>query len=239
MIQTQKTAAWKEVAQGIAHEIKNPLTPIQLSAERLQRKYAGEITSDKGTFDTCTDTIIRQVEDIGRLIDEFSSFAQMPQPHLKPINLSELCRQIGFLEQNRFPEIQYELNLPKNDVTLRCDRQQIGQVLTNLLMNAAESISSRPSTNLENIAIGCIYLELEIDTTSVVLNIVDNGIGLPSGLLDRITEPYVTGRDKGTGLGLAITNKIMEDHNGELILRNNDDMGATATLVFKTTDGSS
>ena len=111
------------------------------------------------------------------------------------------------------------------------------KLVTNLLKNAAESISARPSTKLENIAIGCIYLELELDTTSVVLNIVDNGVGLPSGLIDRITEPYVTGREKGTGLGLAIVKKIMEDHNGELILRNNDAMGAKATLIFNTVDG--
>jgi len=235
LLSAQRKAAWADVARRIAHEIKNPLTPIQLSAERLKRKYAKEITSDKETFDICTDTIVRQVEDIGRMVDEFSSFARMPQPDMKLVNLVELCRQSVFLERNRYPEIAYNLDLDDEPVTLQCDRQQISQVLTNLLKNAAESVSSDIKKNGEERNAGTIALKLESSEDLVSISIVDNGKGFPEDLLDRITEPYVTTREKGTGLGLAIAKKIMEDHSGELLLSNNAGEGAGAQAVLKFT----
>jgi len=236
LLSAQRKAAWADVARRIAHEIKNPLTPIQLSAERLHRKYSGEIISDKEIFQSCTDTIIRQVKGIGKMVDEFSSFARMPQPQLKPIDLTEICSQIGSLEKTRFPEIEYDLNIPKGEVRLYGDRQQIGQVLTNLLKNAAESIDSRFSEDTDSQTGGRICLDMEVSKESVKIYITDNGEGLPSELLDRITEPYVTTRQKGTGLGLAIAKKIMEDHNGDLILVNNEGTGAKAIMMFNKSD---
>jgi len=232
LLSAQRKAAWADVARRIAHEIKNPLTPIQLSAERLKKKYAEEITSERDTFNICTDTIVRQVEDIGRMVDEFSSFARMPQPEMKSVNLVELCHQAIFLEGNRYPEIEYDAGLPEEPVTLQCDRQQISQVVTNLLKNAAESVSSLVAENSAPNGGGRIALELDMNETNVTVSITDNGKGFPPDLLDRITEPYVTTREKGTGLGLAIAKKIMEDHAGELVLTNNPELGATALLRF-------
>ena len=165
------------------------------------------------------------------MVDEFSSFARMPQPHMKSVNLSDLCRQSVFLEKNRYPDIRYEAVLPEEAVTLFCDRQQISQVLTNLLKNAAESVSSSASQG-DTSADPDTTLTLEENDTELKLVIADNGNGFAEDLLDRVTEPYVTTRDKGTGLGLAIVKKIMEDHSGELILANKNPSGATAELKF-------
>lgn len=231
LLSAQRKAAWADVARRIAHEIKNPLTPIQLSAERLRRKYQDEITSDKETFFMCTDTIVRQVEDIGRMVDEFSSFARMPQPELKEVNLSELCKQSIFLEKNRFPGINYEMITPDEPVMLTCDRQQISRSLTNILKNAAESITAE--TDEKNNVTGRINLILDDKENQIEVSIMDTGKGFQEELLDRITEPYVTTRDRGAGLGLAIATKIMEDHDGEILLRNLDGGGAKVTLVFR------
>ncbi len=235
LLTAQRKAAWSDVARRIAHEIKNPLTPIQLSAERLRRKYSDEILSDKETFDSCTDTIVRQVKGIGRLVDEFSSFARMPQPQFKPIDLAEICSQIVSFEEPRFPAIEYKLNVPEKNVGFYGDRQQISQVLSNILKNAAESIESRFSNSDEKEK-GSIIMDMEELKDSVRIHIGDNGIGLPSQFLDRITEPYVTTRQNGTGLGLAIAKKIMEDHGGDIILLNNKDVGARVTIIFNKID---
>ena len=236
LLSAQRTAAWADVARRIAHEIKNPLTPIQLSAERLQRKYLKHIVEDREIFETCTATIIRQVEDIGRMVDEFSNFARMPQPEFNRENLSEICRNSIFLERNRSQNITLESHLPEQDVLIICDTQQITRAVTNLLKNSSESISS---VNAKEDYKGLISLSIseqddEQGEKSVVLNIVDNGIGLPEDELDRLAEPYVTTRTKGTGLGLAIVKKIMEDHNGELVLENRDQggHGASVSLIF-------
>jgi two-component system, NtrC family, nitrogen regulation sensor histidine kinase NtrY len=226
LLSAQRKAAWADVARRIAHEIKNPLTPIQLSAERLKRKYKDEIKSDPETFFMCTDTIVRQVEDIGRMVDEFSSFARMPQPELKEVNLTELCKQSLFLERNRFPNIEYELSAGDAPIIITCDRQQISRSLTNILKNAAESIDTESNSE------GKVELGLFDNGDNISLNISDNGKGFPEDLIDRITEPYVTTREGGTGLGLAIATKIMEDHNGEILLRNKDKGGAEVTLIF-------
>ncbi len=231
LLSAQRKAAWADVARRIAHEIKNPLTPIQLSAERLKRKYKDEIKSDPETFFMCTDTIVRQVEDIGRMVDEFSSFARMPQPELKEVNLSDLCNQSLFLERNRYPDIDYEIIMPIDPVMVSVDRQQINRTLTNVLKNAAESISANLTNGSETS--GQINLALDEEDEQIIIYITDNGKGFQEDLLDQITEPYVTTRDRGSGLGLAIATKIMEDHNGELLLHNLDTGGAQVSLIFR------
>ncbi|MBC8268259.1 MAG: PAS domain-containing sensor histidine kinase [Rhodospirillaceae bacterium] len=234
LLSAQRKAAWADVARRIAHEIKNPLTPIQLSAERLQRKYLKQIKTDPETFSTCTDTIIRQVEEIGRMVDEFSAFARMPQATLRDENLSDICRQAVSLERHRHPEIDYQLEVPEGPVNLRCDSSQIGQAMTNLLKNAAESVSARFRDNTQNGAIHCSIAEIthnkDDETIAVIIN--DNGMGLPKSEREKLTEPYVTSREGGTGLGLAIVKKIMEDHSGEILLADSKDGGAMITLLF-------
>ncbi|MDH5772515.1 MAG: ATP-binding protein, partial [Rhodospirillaceae bacterium] len=230
----QRKAAWSGVARRIAHEIKNPLTPIQLSAERLQRRYLGQITDDPETFKICTETIIRQVEDLGRMVDEFSSFARMPQAVLKNENVSEICRQSIFLEKNRYPDISFEMNLPQDDVILNCDATQISRALTNLIKNAAESVSELMDNDKDLNGKVKVRLSHEEGVATKII-VEDNGKGLPAENMEQLTEPYVTTREKGTGLGLAIVRKIMEDHNGELILKNRQSGGAAIALVFPLT----
>jgi len=228
----QRKAAWADVARRIAHEIKNPLTPIQLSAERLRRRYLKEITSEPETFQACTETIVRQVEDIGRMVDEFSAFARMPQAELHNENLTRLCRESLFLESNRHEQIAFASDLPEDDVMLHCDRRQISRALNNLLKNAAESVEARVERYGSDAEPGRVALSLETDATAVRIWIEDNGLGLPTEHRDRLTEPYVTTRTKGTGLGLAIVKKIIEDHHADLILENRPDGGARVGLVF-------
>ena len=236
LLSAQRTAAWADVARRIAHEIKNPLTPIQLSAERLKRKYLKEIATDPDTFATCTETIIRQVEDIGRMVDEFSTFARMPQPSLKPENLSEICRQAIFLERARHPTIDYILELPPADVPLFCDVRQVSRAIVNVLKNGAEAVEAAREKNGEEYK-GWVRLKLTPGDPArglaTVVAVEDNGIGLPADQRDRLTEPYVTTRTKGTGLGLAIVRKIMEDHNGEILLDDREGGGARISLVFR------
>ncbi len=236
LLSAQRTAAWADVARRIAHEIKNPLTPIQLSAERLRRKYQGEITSDPETFKTCTDTIVRQVEDIGRMVDEFSAFARMPQPIMRPENLSDICREAVFLERNRNPEIKLELSMPDDAVSVRCDSRQISGALTNIVKNAAESIEGHIAEGGLDRGAGWIGVSLQhgdqdFDNDMVCIVVEDNGKGLPADR-ERLTEPYVTTREKGTGLGLAIVRKIMEDHRGKLLLEAREPEGAKVTLAI-------
>ncbi len=237
LLSAQRKAAWADVARRIAHEIKNPLTPIQLSAERLNRKYLKEITSDKETFQRCTDTIIRQVADIGRMVDEFSSFARMPQPEIKMENLSELCRQIVFQERNRAIGFKYEIQLPDSDVTVPCDARQVSRVLTNVLKNAAESIEGARDNEDKDVE-GRITLTLHDEASENYVSVVisDDGLGLPAAQRDRLTEPYVTTREKGTGLGLAIVKKIMEEHGGALDLTDRSPRGANVILRFPKAD---
>jgi two-component system nitrogen regulation sensor histidine kinase NtrY len=229
LLSAQRKAAWADVARRIAHEIKNPLTPIQLSAERLKRKYLKEINSDKDTFVTCTDTIIRQVGDIGRMVDEFSAFARMPAPVMDRHDLRELVRQALFLQRNGAPDVTFDGDLPDEPVMLYCDSRQVGQALTNILKNAVESIQGRDGGAGDP---GHISLRLYGQAGQVVVDIADNGKGLPLELRDRLTEPYVTTRAKGTGLGLAIVKKIMEDHNGDLQLDDLAGRGARVRLIF-------
>jgi len=228
LLSAQRKAAWADVARRIAHEIKNPLTPIQLSAERLKRKYLREIDNDPETFVTCTDTIIRHVGDIGRMVDEFSSFARMPAPVIRPVDLSELLRQAAFLQRTSTPDIAVELSLPALPLSVKCDSRQVSQALVNILKNAAESIQSREA----GAPAGRIRISARLDGRDAIVAIADNGRGLPQDGRERLTEPYVTTRAKGTGLGLAIVKKIMEDHRGELVLDDAEGGGARVSLVF-------
>ncbi|MBV9522910.1 MAG: PAS domain-containing sensor histidine kinase, partial [Alphaproteobacteria bacterium] len=232
LLSAQRKAAWADVARRIAHEIKNPLTPIQLSAERLRRKYLREIRSDPETFSICTDTIIRHVEDIGRMVDEFSSFARMPTPVIKHENALEICRQAIFLQRNAHTEISYEIAAPEIAPPLACDARLIGQALTNLLKNAAESIEGREGA-ASALPRGRITVRVEVSAEGqTVIAIEDNGKGLPQQERERLTEPYVTTRAKGTGLGLAIVKKIMEEHGGALTLEDREGAGAVVKLTF-------
>lgn len=232
LVSAQRKAAWADVARRIAHEIKNPLTPIQLSAERLRRKYANEIRSDPEVFQICTDTIIRHVEDIGRMVDEFSSFARMPTAVMKEHELRELCRQTVFMQATGRTDIKYVQELPLQKVYAECDGRQLAQAITNLLKNAAEAIDARSEPVNGLLPAGEIRLRLDVTDQHVVLTVEDNGKGLPVEDRDRLTEPYVTTRTKGTGLGLAIVKKIMEDHHGQLELADRPGGGAIVRLVW-------
>jgi len=234
LLSAQRKAAWADVARRIAHEIRNPLTPIQLSAERLKRKYLKEIQSDPETFTACTDTIVRQVGDIGRMVDEFSSFARMPAPMMRAEELRSLCRQAIFLQQSAHVSITYATAFPPDPVTVMCDGRQIGQALTNLLKNAAESIESRKPPPDGELPRGRVDVTITTEPGRVVIAVEDNGRGLPTRKRERLTEPYVTTRAKGTGLGLAIVKKIMEDHDGNLLLEDRVGGGASVKLVFNT-----
>ena len=231
LVSAQRTAAWADVARRIAHEIKNPLTPIQLSAERLKRKYTDEITTDPDIFRQCIDTIIRQVGDIGRMVDEFSSFARMPTPVMRRENAGELLQQAMFLQREANPQIAFATKSPPEAVYFEGDGRLITQALTNVLKNAGESIAARHA-NGEDVA-GRIMVALEPNGAKFAFRITDNGIGLPPEHRHRLTEPYVTTRAKGTGLGLAIVRKIMEDHGGDIALGDGEGgEGAEITLTF-------
>jgi two-component system nitrogen regulation sensor histidine kinase NtrY len=221
LVSAQRTAAWADVARRIAHEIKNPLTPIQLAAERLKRKYTKEITTDPEVFEQCTDTIVRQVGDIGRMVDEFSSFARMPQPTMRRENLQELIQQAIFLQRVANPQIAFNVNAPAAGLYVEADGRLISQALTNVLKNAGEAIAARAETG--DASPGAIDIHLTTDGGHAVLRVTDNGVGLPPEHKHRLTEPYVTTRAKGTGLGLAIVRKIFEDHGGELTITDRTD----------------
>ncbi len=220
----QRKAAWADVARRIAHEIKNPLTPIQLAAERLKRRFAREITSDPEIFAQCADTIVRHVGDIGRMVDEFSSFARMPQPVIKPEDIGRVAREALVLQSSARPEIGWTTDIPERGPIAPCDRRLLGQALTNLLQNAAEAIAMRPSDAPD----GHVILSVVADAEWVRIQVADDGIGLPEGDRSRLSEPYVTHKPKGTGLGLAIVKKVMEDHGGTLQLQ---DRGAASGTI--------
>jgi two-component system, NtrC family, nitrogen regulation sensor histidine kinase NtrY len=230
LVSAQRTAAWADVARRIAHEIKNPLTPIQLAAERLKRKYGKEIDSDPEVFEQCTNTIIRQVGDIGRMVDEFSSFARMPRPTIRRECAQELMQQAVFLQKVGHPKIAYETKAPKDMVWIDCDGRLISQALTNIIKNAAEGVDARIEKGDD--APGRIGVALELNAAQMKFVVTDNGIGLPAADRHRLTEPYVTTRAKGTGLGLAIVRKIVEDHGGELLLEDAEEEGRGAKVTL-------
>jgi two-component system nitrogen regulation sensor histidine kinase NtrY len=215
LLSAQRTGAWADVARRIAHEIKNPLTPIQLSAERLRRRYASKLADDFDVFDKCINTIIRQVGDIGRMVDEFSSFARMPEAKLETGDLSDAVRQAVFLESVRLPEVEVTVDLPEQPIVALFDNRLLGQVLTNLIKNAVEAIEG---AGLEAIADPTIIVSARIEGDRARVSISDNGKGWPKENRNRLLEPYITTREKGTGLGLAIVAKIIEQHGGKVEL---------------------
>jgi two-component system nitrogen regulation sensor histidine kinase NtrY len=238
LVSAQRTAAWADVARRIAHEIKNPLTPIQLSAERIRRKFGKVIHEDKEIFDQCTSTIVRQVDDIRRMVDEFSSFARMPKPTLSRDDIVETARQIVFLMRVGNPEITITENLPDEPVLAQFDRRLISQALTNVIKNATEAIEAVPADIRGR---GEIEIAFERrDDGRIVIDIIDNGKGLPVDQRQKLLEPYMTDREGGTGLGLAIVGKILEDHGGGIELLDRPDAaqgtrGARIRLWFPET----
>ena len=239
LVTAQRNAAWRDVARRIAHEIKNPLTPIQLSAERLRRKYRAQVGDDVEVFDRCTETIIRQVGDIGRMVDEFSSFARMPAPRFTRENPAEMLREAVFAQRVAAADIGVELIEPLPEVVLQCDGRMVGQALANILKNAGEAVSAKRQREASQAATTGIIARLTVDGGIATFAIEDDGIGLPAKDRDRLTEPYVTTREKGTGLGLAIVKRICEDHGGELKLADAETLsGARVCLTFPLTQDS-
>jgi two-component system nitrogen regulation sensor histidine kinase NtrY len=235
LVTAQRSSAWADVAQRIAHEIKNPLTPIQLSAERIRRKYGDSITGDREVFDRCTDTIIRQVEDIGRMVDEFSDFARMPQPVMDKSDLCEIAREAVFLFQMSHPDITFEVDVPAKPLIINCDRRLMTQAITNLVKNASEAIEANRGVR------GEIVTRIRARAGRVIIEVIDNGKGFPMENRTRLVEPYMTTREKGTGLGLAIVQKITEQHGGHLQLRdapkrNGHGGGACVRIDFPQTE---
>jgi two-component system, NtrC family, nitrogen regulation sensor histidine kinase NtrY len=224
----QRRAAWSDVARRIAHEIKNPLTPIQLAAERLQRRFGKQIEHDGAIFEQLTSTIVRQVGDLRNIVDEFSSFARMPKPVFRVENLHDIVGHAVFMFEVAHPDIKFSYANEVAAPMLLSDRRQLGQAITNVLKNAAESIEERNKTDP---APGTISVSMNGEGRRIVIKVEDNGIGLPEDR-DRILEPYITNRATGSGLGLAIVKKIIEEHFGEIAFADAPDGGAVVTLTF-------
>jgi two-component system nitrogen regulation sensor histidine kinase NtrY len=231
----QRQAAWSDVARRIAHEIKNPLTPIQLATERLKRRYRKQITADGELFEELTATIIRQVGELRRMVDEFSSFARLPKPVFRREDAVDLARQSLFLQEVAGPDIAFSFNAADNLPPILCDRHQFGQAMTNVLKNAVEATETRARLIGDGPASvdyrGRIAVSMISSGDSIAVTITDNGIGLPQDR-ERIVEPYVTTREKGTGLGLAIVKKIVEEHGGEMTFGPAAVEGTSVTLRF-------
>ena len=217
LVSAQRMAAWGDVARRIAHEIKNPLTPIQLSAERLKRKFGPLVGDERANLDQYADVIVRQTNDLRRIVDEFSKFARMPAPEPKPLDMIELLRGAVLLQQSARPELTIKTDIPAHPVRAVLDGTQMSQALTNLLKNAAEAIDTKVESGVEDFAPE-LRVIVKVSPARLEICIQDNGIGLPKDTA-RLFEPYVTTRDKGTGLGLSIVRKIIEDHHGTLELR--------------------
>lgn len=226
----QRRAAWSDVARRIAHEIKNPLTPIQLATERLNRRYRRQIETDGELFDELTQTIIRQVGDLRKMVDEFSSFARMPKPSFRREDISDLVRQSMFLQEVGHPGITYRFQAEPGDTAIDCDRHQVGQAMTNVLKNAAEAIEARKLAEGDAYR-GHIEVALQPDRDGVTITVTDNGSGLPQQG-ERIVEPYMTTREKGTGLGLAIVQKILGEHGGHIGFEAAEDGGTAVRMRF-------
>ena len=221
LVSAQRTSAWADVARRIAHEIKNPLTPIQLSAERIRRKFGKVITDDKAVFEQCTDTIVRQVDDIRRMVDEFSRFARMPKPVIEGEDVADTVRQAVFLMRVGHPDVEIEADIKQEPLRAQFDRRLISQALTNIIKNAAEAIEAVP---VEVLGKGRIDVIAARENDDIIIDVIDNGIGLPKVSRARLLEPYVTTREKGTGLGLAIVGRVLEDHGGRIELNDAADI---------------
>ena len=229
----QRRAAWSDIARRIAHEIKNPLTPIQLAAERLERRFGKEITSDKETFERLTATIVRQVGDLRRMVDEFSNFARMPKPVFREENVHDIARQALFLHEVAHPAVSFVLDPPNGEFQMVGDRRQLAQALTNVVKNAVEAIEIRRNRGEHSMAGDRVELKLHRDDGHLVIDVLDTGIGLPEDR-ERLTEPYMTTRVRGTGLGLAIVKKIVEEHMGEIAFLDRPGGGTHVRISFDT-----
>jgi two-component system nitrogen regulation sensor histidine kinase NtrY len=227
----QRRAAWSDIARRIAHEIKNPLTPIQLAAERLQRRFGKEISSDAETFERLTGTIVRQVGDLRRMVDEFSNFARMPKPVFRRENVHEIARQALFLHEVAHPGLTFVLQPAQGAFAMVCDRRQLSQALSNLVKNAVEAIETRRSRGEHNLSGDKVELKLREESEQLVIDVIDTGIGLPEDR-ERLTEPYMTTRVRGTGLGLAIVKKIVEEHLGEIAFLDRAGGGTHVRIAF-------
>ena len=227
----QRRAAWSDIARRIAHEIKNPLTPIQLAAERLQRRFGKEISSDAETFERLTGTIVRQVGDLRRMVDEFSNFARMPKPIFRLENVHDIARQSLFLHEVAHPGIGFTLTPPQGEFRMVCDRRQLGQALSNVVKNAVEAIEARKSRGEHNLAGDKVDLKIREDDGHLIIDVTDTGVGLPEDR-ERLTEPYMTTRVRGTGLGLAIVKKIVEEHLGEIAFLDRPGGGTHVRIAF-------
>lgn len=229
LVSAQRHAAWADVARRVAHEIKNPLTPIQLSAQRLKRKYLKQVEeADQENFSRYTDTIIRHVSDIGKMVEEFVNFARMRQPTFAKENISDLIKKTVFSEETAHQHVDYTVDVPEKDIFAEVDASQIRQVITNLVKNAAEAVEASHAAGKG----GHVTVSNREEDGRCVVEVQDNGPGFPEDQLHRLLEPYVTTRAKGTGLGLAIVKKIMEDHKGRIELENAVNGGALVRLVF-------
>jgi two-component system, NtrC family, nitrogen regulation sensor histidine kinase NtrY len=237
LVSAQRTSAWADVARRIAHEIKNPLTPIQLSAERIRRKFGKSITEDKAVFEQCTDTIVRQVDDIRRMVDEFSRFARMPKPVIEGEDVADTVRQAVFLMRVGHPDVDIDAEIKGEPLRASFDRRLISQALTNIIKNATEAIEAVPPAEMGRGRIDVIAMR---ENDDIVIDVIDNGVGLPKVSRARLLEPYVTTREKGTGLGLAIVGRVLEDHGGRIELHDASEMrpgarGAWMRLRFAIT----
>ena len=228
----QRQAAWSDVARRIAHEIKNPLTPIQLATERLKRRYRKQVSDEEGElFDELTSTIVRQVGDLRKMVDEFSSFARLPKPVFRAEDSLDLVRQAVFLQEVAHSQIDFDVSAEElTERDIQCDRHQLGQAMTNVLKNAVEAVEAR--TNDAGVDYrGRVAVRMLDDGERIAITVEDNGIGLPADR-ERIIEPYVTTREKGTGLGLAIVNKIVDEHGGDMSFASAPEGGTRVTLRF-------
>ena len=241
LMEAQRSSAWADVARRIAHEIKNPLTPIQLSAERLRRRYGKQIDQDdKEVFDQCTDTIVRQVGDIGRMVDEFSSFARMPKPAMELRDLRNTVKEAAFLVEVSRNEIQFDREFSDTPLACYFDDRLVGQAVGNIIKNASEAVEARLANEIDDEASASGHIVVRAYGTStghIHVDVIDNGLGFPKRNRQRLLEPYMTTREKGTGLGLAIVRKIMEDHGGSLELHDApsdhyDGKGAMVRMIF-------
>jgi two-component system nitrogen regulation sensor histidine kinase NtrY len=237
LVSAQRTSAWGDVARRIAHEIKNPLTPIQLSAERIRRKFGKVIIEDRAVFDQCTETIVRQVDDIRRMVDEFSRFARMPKPVIEGEDVADTVQQAVFLMKVGHPDIDIVTDIKEDPLRAQFDRRLISQALTNIIKNATEAIEA---VQQDELARGRIDVIAQREGEEIIIDVIDNGIGLPKVARQRLLEPYVTTRAKGTGLGLAIVGRVLEDHGGRIELKDASDFrpgqrGAWMRLHFAVT----
>ncbi len=227
----QRRAAWSDIARRIAHEIKNPLTPIQLAAERLQRRFGKEVASDPETFERLTGTIVRQVGDLRRMVDEFSNFARMPKPVFREENVHDIARQALFLHEVAHPAISFALDPAQGSFAMVCDRRQLAQALTNVVKNGVEAIEARRNRGEHSLAGDRVELRIREQEGNLVIDVLDTGIGLPEDR-ERLTEPYMTTRVRGTGLGLAIVKKIVEEHMGEIAFLDRAGGGTHVRIAF-------